>query len=63
MKVTSQMRSLTCLMPIFLTGKDLAEIDLASVEADAPASGDGYGLLMEGIVEIRQAFMGRGEAV
>jgi len=34
-----------------LTGKDLAEIDLASAEAQAPALGDDDGAIVEGIFQ------------
>jgi hypothetical protein len=39
----------------FLAGEDLAEIDLVTVEADAPACGDGYGLVMERVADVGQA--------
>jgi hypothetical protein len=42
----------------FLAGEDLAEIDLLVVESDAPACGDGYGLVMERIIEVRQTLAG-----
>src|SRR5687767_5711429 len=38
-----------------LAGEDLAQVDLEAVEADAPACGDGDGLVVEGIVELGQA--------
>ena len=42
-----------------LAGEDLAEIDLLPVEADAAAAGDDDGLVVEGIVELGQAFIGQ----
>jgi len=41
-----------------LAGKDLAQVDLAGVEADAAASGDDNGLVVEGVVELGQALIG-----
>ena len=38
-----------------LTGKDGAEIDLLPVVANPPAACDGDGLVMERIIEVRQA--------
>jgi len=38
-----------------LAGKELTEIDLLAVEADAAARGHGDGLVVEGIVEVWQA--------
>ena len=35
-----------------LACEDLAEVDLAALEADAPACGDGDLLVVEGIVEL-----------
>ena len=37
-----------------LAGKDLTEIDLLAVEADAAARGHGDGFVVEGIIEVRQ---------
>ncbi len=37
-----------------LTGKDLAQIDLAGFDADASADGDDDASVMERIVEVRQ---------
>ena len=37
-----------------MAGKDLAEIDLLAVEADAAAGGHRDGPVVEGIVEVRQ---------
>ena len=58
MKVTSQMSSLTCLMPTLLTGEDGAEIDFLPIEADAPACCHGDSLVVERIIELRQACVG-----
>ncbi len=41
-----------------LTGEDGAEIDLALFVANSAAGRDGYGLVMEGIVEVGQASIG-----
>lgn len=43
-----------------LAGEDLTEIDFSHFEADAAAGGDGDGLVVEGIVEFWQAFIGPG---
>ena len=43
-----------------LAGEDLAEIDLAALEANAPACGDDDLPVMEGIVYLRQAGIGAG---
>jgi hypothetical protein len=37
-----------------LTSEDQAEVDLVVLEADAPAGGDGDGLVVEGVVELGQ---------
>jgi hypothetical protein len=42
-----------------LTGEDGAEIDLLAIEADAPARGDGP--VVEWVIELRQASVGRVE--
>jgi hypothetical protein len=41
-----------------LAGEDLAQVDLAGVEADAAAGGDDDGLVVEGVVELGQALIG-----
>jgi hypothetical protein len=41
-----------------LTGEDDAEIDFLPIEADAPACGHGDGLVVERVIEVRQAFVG-----
>nr|WP_292176033.1 hypothetical protein [Mesorhizobium sp.] len=41
-----------------LAGEDLAEVDLFAIVADAPAGGDGDGLVVERIIEVRQASVG-----
>jgi hypothetical protein len=41
-----------------LSRKDLAEVDLVIVQTDAPAPGDHDGLVMQRIIEIRQAGVG-----
>jgi hypothetical protein len=41
--------------PDGLAGEDLAEIDVPPVEADAAAGRHGDSLVVEGIVEVRQA--------
>ena len=47
-----------------LAGKDLAEIDFLASQADAPATGDHDGFVVEGIVDVRQAGVGtRGRLV
>jgi len=43
-----------------LTGEDAAEVDLATVEADAPAAGHSDGAIVEGIFQIAQALVGAG---
>jgi hypothetical protein len=43
-----------------LTGEDRAEIDLAVFVADAAAGGDGYRLVVEGIVEVWETSVGTG---
>ena len=58
MKLTSQMSSLTCLMPTLLAGEDGAEIDFLPIEADAAACGDGDDLIVERVVEVGQAVVG-----
>ena len=40
MKVTSQMRSPTCVTPTVLPGKDVTEIDLPALETNPAAVGD-----------------------
>jgi hypothetical protein len=37
-----------------LTGEHDTEVDLLPIEADAPACGDGNGLVVERVVEVRQ---------
>jgi hypothetical protein len=41
-----------------LAGKDKAEVDLPAIVADAASRGDGDGLVVKRIVEIRQAGIG-----
>ena len=41
-----------------LAGEDGAEIDLAAIEADAPACGHGGGPVVERVIELRQASVG-----
>lgn len=40
-----------------LAGEDLAQVDLAAIEADAAASGDGDSLVVERIIELGQALV------
>ena len=58
MKVTSQISSLTCLMPTLLPSKYDAEIDFLPIEADAPARRHGDSLVVEWVVEVGQAGVG-----
>ena len=44
-----------------LAGEDLAEVDFLAVEADAAAGGDGDRLVVEWIMQVRQAGIGRGD--
>ena len=41
-----------------LAGEDLAEVDFLAVEADAAAGGDGDRLVVEWIMQVRQASIG-----
>ncbi|ESY95511.1 hypothetical protein [Mesorhizobium australicum] len=54
MKEAGQIWSSTCLMPTVWPAKK-AEIDLLSVETDAAACGDGDGLVVKRVIEVRQA--------
>jgi hypothetical protein len=40
-----------------LAGKDLAQVDLASVEADACAGGDDDAFVVQRIIQLRQSFI------
>lgn len=41
-----------------LAGEDEAEVDLVAIEADSAACGDGDSLVVERIIELRQASVG-----
>ena len=57
MKLTSQILSLTSFTPT-LTGEDGTEIDLAAAEAEAATPGDGYGLVVERVVQFVKSAIG-----
>ena len=54
MKVTSHVRSPTCVTPT-VPGEDVTEIHLPSSETQAAAAGDQDGLIVKGIRQLRQA--------
>ena len=58
MKVTSQILSLTSLIPTFWPAKTVTEVDLALAEANAAAVGDGDGSVVERILELAEAAVG-----
>ena len=58
MKLTSQIFSLTSLMPTFWPANTVLRLIFASTEADAAAVGDRDGAIVEGILEVAQALIG-----
>jgi len=46
----------------FLAGEDGGEVHLLALVADAPASGDGDGLVVERVFELAQTIVGSGRA-
>jgi hypothetical protein len=52
MKVTSQIRSATCVNADVLAGEDMAEIDFAAFEADPATPGNGDRVAVEGVGEL-----------
>ena len=58
MKVASQKMLVDLFDSDGLAGEDLAEVDFLAVEADAAAGGDGDRLVVERIIQIRQAGIG-----
>ena len=52
--MTSQIRSLTWVTPIFLTSEHVTEIDFAAVEADPAADGDHDGPVVKRVDELLQ---------
>ena len=55
MKVTSHMRSPTCVTPDVLAGKDVTEIDLSPLEADPAAAGHRDRLIVKRVREVVEA--------
>ena len=57
MKVTSQIRSATCVTPTFWPGEDVAEIHFLAVEADPATPGDGDRVVVKGVGELLQSLV------
>ena len=60
MKVTSQISSLTCLIPTFCPA-NTTEINFLPVKADAAACGHRDSLVVERVIELGQTGVGRDE--